>query len=68
MEQITEKNQSLVRKLLPLVYVNIFIWMTAIIALVILLDRYPGIKGFFVIFAGGLSIGISLLSVILKNR
>ena len=68
MDQITEKKQSLVRKLIPLVYVNTIIWMIAIIALVILLGRYPGIKGFFVIFAGGIGISISILSVLFKNR
>ena len=43
------------------IVINIIIWIISIIALIIIVDRYPGAKGMFPILAAGLAIGLQLL-------
>ena len=51
-----------------LAFVNVFIWTVAIVALAFIVQDCPGVKGMYVILAGGTSIGIILLSMLLKYR
>jgi hypothetical protein len=44
--------------------VNVGVWAIAIIAMVFLMQRCPGAKGMFPILAGGVAVGIALLSTI----
>ena len=43
------------------IVINIIIWIISIIALIIIVGRYPGAKGMFPILAAGLAIGLQLL-------
>jgi len=56
------------RGLITLAYVNLAIWSISTIALVFVLGKYPGVKGFYPIFATGTVIGIILLSRLQKLR
>ena len=49
------------------VIVNVIIWIISIIALIIIVGRFPGAKGMFPILAAGLGIGLILLSSIKKQ-
>ena len=44
--------------------VNVGIWAIAMIALVFIIDDYPGAKGMYPILAGGTAVGIALISTI----
>jgi hypothetical protein len=47
-----------------LAMVNVGIWAIAMIAMVFLMQDYPGAKGLFPILGGGIAVGISLISAI----
>jgi hypothetical protein len=51
-----------------LAMVNVGIWAISIIALVFVIQRYPGAKGLFPILAGGIAVGVALISTLSKPR
>ena len=52
------------RALRSLVAVNLMIWMISIIALVFVIQDYPGAKGLAPILLGGCGTGVAILSVL----
>ena len=50
-----------------LAMVNVGIWAISIIALVFLIQRFPGARGMFPILAGGIAVGVTLISVTQKR-
>ena len=50
-----------------LAMVNVGIWAISIVALVFVIQRFPGARRMFPILAGGTAVGVALLSVIQKR-
>jgi hypothetical protein len=46
--------------------VNVAIWGLAIIAMVVVMERGSSVRGMFPILAGGVAVGISLISVVTR--
>lgn len=51
-----------------LAMVNVAVWAIAMIALVFVIDDYPGARGMYPILAGGTAVGISLIATIGRSR
>jgi hypothetical protein len=57
---------SNVKSIFRLAIVNSALWALAIVALVFVIQDYPGVKGFFTILAGGSTIATILLLALIK--
>ena len=56
------------KRLYTLAMVNVGIWAIALVALVILLEGHGNMRGMFVILAGGVAVGIQLISQISRLK
>lgn len=56
------------RSMYLLAMVNVAIWAVAMIALVFVVDDYPGVRGMYPILAGGTTVGISLIVTIGRSK
>lgn len=61
-------NTDRTRSIYILAMVNVAIWAIAMIALVFVIDDYPGARGMFPILAGGVAVGVSLIATIGRPR
>ena len=55
-----------VKGLYTVAMVNVGIWVIAMIALVILVQKGGNVKGMFVVFAGGVGVGIQIITAVSK--
>jgi len=51
-----------------LAMVNVGVWAISIIALIFVMDRAPSAKGMFPILAGGVAVGVAMISATSKLR
>ena len=51
-----------------LAMVNVGIWICAMVALIILMQKGGNIKGMFVIFAAGLGVGIQIIAMLSRLK
>lgn len=63
----TELNKQ-IKGLYSVAMVNIGIWVIAMIALIILLEKGGNLKGMFVIFISGAGIGVQIISRLSKLK
>ena len=56
------------RSMYVLAMVNVAVWAIALVALVFIIDDYPGARGMYPILAGGTAVGISLIATIGRSR
>ncbi len=61
-------NTAVQRSMYILAMVNVAIWALSLIALVFVVDDYPGTKGMYPILAGGTAVGILLIATIGRSR
>ncbi len=64
----TKSREKRARGLWVLANVNVVIWAIAIIAMVFVMQHSPGAKKMFPILAGGVAVGVSLISASAKLR
>ncbi len=64
----TEDRAKRLRSLKILAMVNSGIWAISIIALIFIIQDYPGAKGLFPILAGGTAVSTAIISVLPKLR
>lgn len=68
MAEETKSRERRARGLWVLANVNVGIWAIAIIAMVFVMQHSPAVKRVFPILAGGVAVGVSLISASAKLR
>lgn len=68
MSENNQEHLKLAKSMLTLAMVNVGIWGISIIALVFVINRTPGAKGMFPILAGGVAVGVALISTIQRYK
>lgn len=68
MDADEEKAAALFRPLRTLALANGLVWALSIIALIVVLEKSSSPKGMFVLLAGGLALGVGLLSAVTKAQ
>lgn len=64
MPDANSEQAKLARSARTLAMINVVIWGLAIIAMVIVMERGNSVRGMFPILAGGIAVGISLISTV----
>jgi hypothetical protein len=59
---------KLARSARILAMINVVIWGLAIVAMVVVMERGSSARGLFPILAGGVAVGISLISTVARLR
>jgi len=68
MDAENENAAALFRSLRTLALGNSLVWILSIIALIVVLEKGASPKGMLVLLAGGLSLGVALLSALKKAQ
>lgn len=63
-----KEKSKVMQSLLIHTYANVIIWAITMIAMVILMKDFSGVKKLYPILGGGMAVGISLLSTVSRIR
>ena len=63
-----QEREKFTNRMLLLARVNVVIWAISIIALIFVISNTSVAKGMFPILAGGIAVGVQLISMTERNR